>query len=135
MHGRRWSSLSGNDRGSVSADVDGQDIISVEGLVLVLVLRAHFRFLSTIKGLCTSVSIHDDTQGGNHVQSLALGGVPSTQITCSLKSASDFVQDAHLQILLAVGSPVAIDMLDLEFLLGGILVCLCKDRLDLILDS
>ena len=46
-----------------------------------------------------------------------------------VKSLSDFLQFAHLQILLAVGSPVAIDMLDLEFLLGGILVCLCIDKI------
>ena len=45
-----------------------------------------------------------------------------------VKSLSDFLQFAHLQILLAVGCPVAIDMLDLEFLLGGILVCLCIDK-------
>ena len=82
MHGRRWSSLSSHNRGSVSADVDGQDVISVEGLVLVLVLRAHLRFLAAIKGLLASVGIHDDTQGGNHVQSLALSGVPPAQFTC-----------------------------------------------------
>ena len=128
MHGRRWSSFSGNDCGSVSTDVDGQDIISVEGLVLVFVFRAHFRSLSTIKGLLTSGCIHDYAQCGNHVQSLALGGVPPVKITCVCQRQI-FFKDAHLQILLAVGSPVAINMLDLEFLLGGILVCLCIDKI------
>ena len=84
VHGWRWSSFSGNNCGSVSADVDGQDVISVEGLVCVLMLRAHFSSLATIEGLLASGCIHDDTKGGNHVQSLALSGVSPTQITCKV---------------------------------------------------
>ena len=84
VHSWRWSSFSSNNFGSVSADVDGQDVISVEGLVLVLVLRAHFCCLATVEGLLASGGIHDDTKGGNHVQSLALSGVPTTQITCKV---------------------------------------------------
>ena len=84
MHGWRRSSFSSHDSGSVSTNVDRQDIISVEWLFSVLVLRAHFSSQATIERLLTSGCIHDDTQGGNHVQSFALSGVPPTQITCKV---------------------------------------------------
>ena len=76
------------------------------GLLGVLVLRAHrCDFLTAIELLLTGVGVHDDSQGGNHVDSLALGSVP--------------------QILLAVCGTVAVDVFDLKFslrcLLGGLL--------------
>ena len=95
VHGWRWSSFSSHDCGSVSADVDGQDIISVEGLVLVLVLRTHFSSLTTIEGLLTSGCIHDDTQGGNHVQSFALSSVPSAQISRKFSVRFFFKMDTY----------------------------------------
>ena len=71
-------------------------------LVCVLVLRAHrCNFLATIKLLLAGVGVHDDSQGGNHVDSLAFGSVP--------------------QILLAVSSTVAVHVLDLKFSLGRFL--------------
>lgn len=76
----------------------------MEGLLLVLVLWAHRGFLTAIKLLLASLSVHDDSQGSDHVDSLALGSVP--------------------QILLTVSGTVAIDMFDLKIslrsLLGGL---------------
>ena len=77
----------------------------MEGLLLILVLWAHRGFLTAIKLLLASLSVHDDSQGGDHVDSLALGSVP--------------------QILLTVSGTVAIDMFDLKISLrslpGGLL--------------
>ena len=68
-------------------------------LVCVLVLRAHRGdFLATIELLLAAVGVHNDSQGGDHVDSLAFGSVP--------------------QVLLAVGSTVAVDVFDLKFSLG-----------------
>ena len=62
-------------------------------------------FLATIELLLTGLRVHDDSQGSNHVDSLALGRVP--------------------QILLAVCGPVSVNVFDLKFslrcLLGGLL--------------
>ena len=71
-------------------------------LVCNLVLWAHrCNFLATIELLLAGVGVHDDAQGSDHVNSLAFGSVP--------------------QILLAVGSTVAVDVFDLKFSLGGLL--------------
>ena len=75
-------------------------------LVGVLVLRAHRRdFLATVELLRARICVHDDSQRGNHVDSLALGCVP--------------------QVLLAVCGAVPVDVLDLKFslwcFLGGLL--------------
>ena len=91
---------------SVRTDIDGKDVISMVRLFGVLVLRAHRRdFLATVELLRASISVHDDSQRGNHVDSLALGCVP--------------------QVLLAVCGAVAVDVLDLKFslrrFLGGLL--------------
>lgn len=75
MDSRAWSGLASDDGLSVSADVDGEDVVSVEGLVRVLVLSDHLCLLTSIELLLTSRGVHNNTHSSNHVQSFALGGV------------------------------------------------------------
>ena len=80
----------------------------MEGLLRVLMLRTHCGLLASIELLLTGVSVHDDTQSGNHVDSFALGSVP--------------------QVLLAICGAIAINMLDLKLGLGRLLVCLLSNE-------
>ena len=103
MHCWGRARLSSHNSLPVSADVKRQDIVSVERLFgSVLVLRSHRYLLTAIELLCSRISIHDNAKRSNHVSSFALRGVP--------------------QILLAVSRPEAIDVLDLKFSLGCVLV-------------
>ena len=70
-------------------------------------LRAHRGLLASIEPLLAGVSVHDDAQSGNHVDSFALGSVP--------------------QVLLAICGAIAVDMLDLKLGLGRLLVCLLSE--------
>ena len=94
---------------SVRTDVDREDVVSVEGLLSVLMLRTHCGLLASIEPLLAGVSVHDDAQSGNHVDSFALGSVP--------------------QVLLAICCAIAIDMLDLKLGLGRLLVCLLRSEI------
>jgi len=69
-------------------------------------LRSHGGLLATIKLLLARTCVHDDTESGDHVNGFAFGSVP--------------------EILLAIGSTVAVDMLDFKFSLGSFLVRLCN---------
>ena len=106
MDGWGGTRLTSHDSLSVSANIDGQDVISVEWLFRVLVLGTHLRRFTTIERLLASVSVHDNTQSSNHVYGFAFGRVP--------------------QILLAICCAVAVDMLDLKFSLGGRWIRLCQ---------
>ena len=99
------TSLTSHNRLSVGADINGQDIISVEWLLCsILVLRSHITLLSTIELLFAGASIHDDAQSGNHIRGFTLRGVS--------------------KVLLAVCCTVAVNMLNFKISLGGFLVCL-----------
>lgn len=87
---------------SVGADVNGEDVVPVEGLVCsILVLGSHRYFASAVEALLASTGVHDDSQGGDHVHSLALARVP--------------------QVLLTIGGSITVDVLDLELNTGGVL--------------
>ena len=79
----------------------------MEGLFRILMLRAHRGLLSTIEFLLACIRVHDDSQGGHHVNSFAFGSVS--------------------QILLAVCRAIAVDMLDLKLSIRCLLVCLLNE--------
>lgn len=75
MNGGAGARLASDDGLSISADIDGENVVSVEGLVRVLVLGSHLSLLATVELLLTSAGVHNDTHGSDHVQSLAICGV------------------------------------------------------------
>ena len=76
----------------------------MEGLFRILVLGCHGGLLAAVEPLLACARVHDNAKRSNHVNGLALRGVP--------------------QVLLAVRGTVAVDVLNLKLSLRGLLVCL-----------
>ena len=70
--GGRGARLSRHNSLSIGANVDGQNVVSVEGLVRVAMLGAHLDLLATVELLVSRLRVHYDTEGCNHVDGLTL---------------------------------------------------------------